>query len=426
MKKYFKYLSALALVAIVAMSLSSCSEKGLGETIFPDVTDELDPNSYTYQFDKWLKENYLDVYNLEFQYKLKDNETNMNYNLQPATLRNSIDLAVLTKYMWFDVYEEVTGSKEFLKMYGPRIIMLVGSPAINPISRTIEVGLAEGGIKVTLLNVNRLGNYANNPTQLVNVLNDEYFHTMHHEFAHILHQTKSIPTEFRIISAGHYEGMNWEKKNQFKVHSLGFVTPYASSALREDFAETIACYITLSDAEWAAIMDDAARGWGTDRDTESSDEWIPYYCYYYYPNNNPVDENGESTLTYLDRSRVETLEDGTTVYRNMYQRGRLQGNKPVQGDDGKWYDLDGNETDSQGYLLDKNGNRVPIIAYAVEDEDNVSGKDVLETKIQLCKDWFREEWGIDLDELRNVVQARIHDFDAAKLQELRQQIQLPE
>ncbi|MBR5085709.1 MAG: hypothetical protein IKX31_01735 [Muribaculaceae bacterium] len=425
MKKYFKYLSALALVAVAAMSLSSCSEKGLGETIFPDVTDELDPNSYTYNFDKWLKENYLDVYNLEFQYRLKDNETNMNYNLEPATLRNSIDLAVLAKYMWFDVYEEVTGSKEFLKMYGPRILMLVGSPAINPRSRTIEVGLAEGGIKVTLLNVNRLGNYVNNPQQLVNVLNDEYFHTMHHEFAHILHQTRSIPTEFRILSAGHYDGMNWEKKNSQMVHSLGFVTTYASSALREDFAETIACYITYSDAQWAAIMDEAARGWATDRD-EESDSWIPYYCYYYYPNNTATDDNGESTLTYLDRNRVETLEDGTLVYRNMYQRGRLQNNKPTLGEDGNWYDLDGNLTDSQGYLLDKNGNRIPIYVYAVEDDDNVSGKDILETKIQLCKDWFRDEWGIDLEQLRNVVQARIQSFDAAKLEELRSQITLPE
>ena len=143
MKKYFKYISALALVAIAAMSLSSCSEKGLGDTIFPDVSDELDPNSYTYKFDKWLKENYLDVYNLEFQYRLQDNETNMNYNLEPATLENAVDLAVLAKYMWFDVYEEVSGSKEFVKMYGPRIIMLVGSPAINPQTGTIIVGLAE-------------------------------------------------------------------------------------------------------------------------------------------------------------------------------------------------------------------------------------------------------------------------------------------
>lgn len=127
MKKYIKYASALALVAIAAMSLSSCSEKGLDDTIFPDVSEELDPNSYTYKFDKWLKENYLDVYNLDFQYRLKDNETNMNYNLEPATLENAVDLAVLAKYMWFDVYEEVSGSKEFLKKYGPRILMLVGS-----------------------------------------------------------------------------------------------------------------------------------------------------------------------------------------------------------------------------------------------------------------------------------------------------------
>lgn len=422
MKTYFKYLSALALVAIAAMSLTSCGEKELGETIFPDVTDELDPNSYTYNFDKWLKENYLDVYNLEFQYRLKDNETNMNYNLEPATLSNSIDLAVLTKYMWFDVYEEVTGSKEFLKMYGPRILMLVGSPAINPISRTIEVGLAEGGIKVTLLNVNRLGNYVNKPEQLVNILNDEYFHTMHHEFAHILHQTKSIPTEFRILSAGHYEGMNWEKKNEYKVHSLGFVTTYASSALREDFAETIACYITYSDAQWDKILDEASRGWATDRE-EDSDSWIPYYCYYYYPNNNPVDDAGESTLTYLDRVRVETLEDGTLVYKNQYQRGVAPF---TTGEDGKRYDANGAWCDNAGFVLDKNGNRVPIFVYPVEDEDNVNGKDILETKIQLCKDWFREEWGIDLDELRNVVQARIQTFDAAKLQELRNQITLPE
>ena len=142
MKKYFKYISAFALVAIAAMSLTSCGEKSLGETIFPDVTDELDPNSYTYKFDKWLQQNYLNEYNLDFQYKLQDNETNMNYNLEPATLTNSIDLAVLAKYMWFDVYEEVSGSKEFVKMYGPRILMLVGSPAINPQTGTIIVGLA--------------------------------------------------------------------------------------------------------------------------------------------------------------------------------------------------------------------------------------------------------------------------------------------
>ena len=48
------------LVAVAAMSLSSCSEDKLGPSIFPDVDERLDPQSYTYQLDKFLKESYLD------------------------------------------------------------------------------------------------------------------------------------------------------------------------------------------------------------------------------------------------------------------------------------------------------------------------------------------------------------------------------
>ena len=60
MKKIKFYISALLLVAVSAMSLSSCSEDKLGDTIFPDVDETLDPSSYTYQLDKFLKQNYLD------------------------------------------------------------------------------------------------------------------------------------------------------------------------------------------------------------------------------------------------------------------------------------------------------------------------------------------------------------------------------
>ena len=95
MKKIRYYISALLLVAVTAMSLTSCGEDKLGPTIFPDVDETLDPQSYTYQLDKFLKENYLDKYNLTFLYKMPDISTNMNYNLVPAEYSNSIDLAVL-------------------------------------------------------------------------------------------------------------------------------------------------------------------------------------------------------------------------------------------------------------------------------------------------------------------------------------------
>jgi len=411
MKKYFKYISAFALVAIAAMSLSSCSEKGLGETIFPDVTDELDPNSYTYKFDKWLKENYLDVYNLEFQYKLQDNETNMNYNLEPATLSNAIDLAVLAKYMWFDVYEEVSGSKEFVKMYGPRIIMLVGSPAINPQTGTIIVGLAEGGIKVTLLHVNSM-----NPMNIY-ALNGDYFHTMHHEFTHILHQTKTIPREFQLISLGRYDAINWQDRNAGVVHSLGFVTPYGSSEIREDFAEISANYITKTDAEWARIWLEAGRGYATDGDEESGDmSELNYYCFYYFENN---DATNEENKKYIEEYRVQENEDGTFIYKNQYQRGVT----PITtGEDGNRYDANGNLCDNAGFVIDKNGNRIPIQVFPVEDKDGVDGVAILEQKINIVRTWFKEQWGLDLDEIRNAVQHRVTTFDAAKLDELRQQV----
>lgn len=411
MKKYFKYISALALIAIAAMSLSSCSEKGLGDTIFPDVSDELDPNSYTYKFDKWLKENYLDVYNLEFQYKLQDNETNMNYNLEPATLSNAIDLAVLAKYMWFDVYEEVSGSKEFVKMYGPRILMLVGSPAINPQTGTIIVGLAEGGIKVTLLHVNSM-----NPMNIY-ALNGDYFHTMHHEFTHILHQTKTIPREFQLISLGRYDAINWQDRNAGVVHSLGFVTPYGSSEIREDFAEISANYITKTDAEWARIWLEAGRGYATDGDEESGDmSELNYYCFYYFENN---DATNEENKKYIEEYRVQENEDGSYIYKNQYQRGVT----PITtGEDGNRYDANGNLCDNAGFVLDKNGQRIPIQVFPVEDKDGVDGVAILEQKINIVRLWFKEQWGLDLDEIRNAVQHRVTTFDAAKLDELRQQV----
>lgn len=411
MKKYFKYISALALVAMVSMSLSSCSEKGMGETIFPDVSDELDPNSYTYKFDKWLKANYLDVYNLDFQYRLQDNETNMYYNLEPATLTNAIDLAVLAKYMWFDIYEEVTGSKEFVKMYGPRILMLVGSPAINPQSGTIIVGLAEGGIKVTLLHVNSM-----NPLDIYG-LNSDYFHTMHHEFTHILHQTKSIPREFQLLSLGRYDPINWQDRKSTVVHSLGFVTPYASSEIREDFAETCANYITLTDAQWERIWLEAGRGYVTDGN-EDSDEMsnLNYYCFYYFENNDATkDENKK----YANENQVVEQEDGTYILRNQYQRGVA----PITtGEDGKRYDANGALCDAQGFVLNSSGARIPITVFEVEDADGIDGVQMLETKINLARNWFREQWGIELDDLRNAVQSRLQSFDASTLEELRQQV----
>jgi len=356
MKKIQYYISALLLVAVAAMSLSSCGEEKLDDTIFPDVDETLDPASYTYKLDKFLKDNYLDKYNLTFLYKMPDVSTNMNYNLVPATYENSIDLAVLCKYLWFDVYDKVAG-EDFLKSYGPRIILLIGSPAYNPTSGTEIVGLAEGGIKVSLFKVNamRINDF--------NMMNEYYFKTMHHEFAHILHQTKTYPNEFNTISIGHYDSNNWQDRSVGQVASLGFVTTYASSEFREDFAETIANYIVKTDEEWNAILE--------------------FYCYYYYPEN---DATADPVYVRMSNVFIEEDEDGTV---HKYWRNNT----------------------------DKEGNR--IVVYDVEDKDGIDGVEAILQKVQIARTWLQDAWGVDLDELRNEVQYRQTHYD---INDLRKQV----
>jgi len=375
MKKIQYYISALMLVAVAAMSLSSCSEDKLGPTIFPDVDESLDPTSYTYKLDHFLEENYLKKYNLTFLYKMPDVSTNMYYNLVPATYENSIDLAVLCKYLWFDVYDKVAG-EEFLKSYGPRIILLIGSPAYNPTSGTEIVGLAEGGIKVSLFKVNELNRFINN----ADMMNEYYFKTMHHEFAHILHQTKTYPNEFNTISIGHYDSNNWQDRSAGQVASLGFVTTYASSEFREDFAETIANYIVKTDEQWNYILELASRGWASGDEDDVASE---FFCYYYYPDNDATQDP-----VYVYEAFVVTVVDDDGTVHKYYRNDR-----------------------------DSSGNR--IVIYDVEDKDGIDGVEAIMQKVQIARTWLKDAWGVDLDELRNEVQTRQANYD---ISELRKQV----
>ena len=374
--KAFKHNIILSLlVAAVALLGTGCNNDKLDpNSIFVDVDDELDPTSTTYKFDKWLQENYQKPYNLQFLYRMQDVGTNMNYNLVPATYENSIDLAVLTKYLWFDVYGYVVNF-EFLKENGPRIIHLIGSPAYNPTSGTEIVGLAEGGIKVSLFKVNAMD------INDFNMMNEYYFKTMHHEFTHILHQKKTYPSEFNTLSVGHYDAANWQDRSEGQVASLGFVSTYASSEFREDFAETVANYIVKTDEQWDEILDMASRGWATPSDEGSFN--AVYYCYFYYTNNEIDPDN----VQYLNWWEVAFVEEGGETH--MYK---------------------GNDRD-------KDGNR--IVVYNVPDTDGVDGVAVIERKVAIAREWLRDEWGVDLDALRKEVQYRQLNYD---IDELRKQV----
>lgn len=236
-----KYIYTLLIAASIV--LGACSEDKLdSHSIFNTESPERDA------FDTWLLLNYIVPYNIQFNYKYIDKESDNTYNLIPAEYDKCVAMAKLTKYLWIDSYNELLG-ETFIKTYCPRMIQLIGSKAYNS-QGSVVLGTAEGGLKITLYNVNELD--VNNPN--IDFLNTWFFKTMHHEFAHILHQTKNYSTDFNLISTD-YQGPSWLNLESDEVaNTMGFVTRYASFSPDEDFVEIISNYITHDASYWQNVL----------------------------------------------------------------------------------------------------------------------------------------------------------------------------
>ncbi|MDE5987326.1 MAG: putative zinc-binding metallopeptidase [Prevotella sp.] len=259
MKKYIK-LSLMALV--LGMSLASCDNDDPNGTSIFGTTEKTET-----EFDKWLNANFTVPYNIQLNYLYNDKLSNNNYNVVPATITNSKAMAKMIKHVWLDAYVEAVG-EDFVKENTFRVFQFIGSPEYNS-QGSIVLGTAEGGIQVTLFRINELDlnnifvnmNEPFRPHHTLPLdLNYWYFHTMHHEFCHILTQKKYYSTDFQTISAGKYHSADWINVEDEDAVKEGFVTGYASGEYNEDFAEVYANYVTSSDASWAARMREA----GTD------------------------------------------------------------------------------------------------------------------------------------------------------------------
>jgi len=231
------------------LTMASCSEDSLDEkSIFPDPT-----TSNSTAFDKWLEVNYQQPYNIQLKYRFEFKESDETKNLAPARYDKSVALAKLTKYLWLESYEELKG-RDFIRQYCPKILHFIGSYGYNS-GGSVTLGVAEGGMKISLYNVNNID--YNNPD--IEFLNYWFFKTMHHEFAHILHQTKPYPTDFNEVSAANYQSESWVNLEENQWLALGFITDYASRETQEDFVEIIANYITHDQKWWDEQLDLAVK-----------------------------------------------------------------------------------------------------------------------------------------------------------------------
>lgn len=239
-----KNILALSLLAAVATGFTACSDDALSSesVIKPSKTANT-------VFDKWLYKNFVVPYNIQIQWRYEDNESDMSYYDVPADSAQSVELAHIVKYTCVEAYTEAAGIN-FTRRFFPKLFSFLGEFEYEN-NGNIKLGTAEGGKKIRLLGVNYIDRFKNNRTYL-----DEYYlKTIHHEFVHIVNQTKDYPREFGKVTPTGYVNDSWSsEKYGTGYEKRGFVSAYSQKEEREDFAEVVSTYIISTPAQWDAII----------------------------------------------------------------------------------------------------------------------------------------------------------------------------
>ena len=259
MKKYI----VLALVsALFAVTFSSCRKD---EPLDKDSIIVMD-NYVQNDFDKWLEANFVNPYNINFKYRYQIDESNRSYYTIPASYDNAVIMAHLVKYLCIDSYDEVAGVN-FTRQYFPKMFFVIGEWEYNN-NGTMILGTAEGGKKILLTGVNWIpqvlaGTFSSGYDP-IRGLNHYYIKTIHHEFTHILNQTKDFPVEFSQITPNGYVSSDWSN-SPYNTGYLqrGFISSYAQHSDREDFAEMMSIYVTNPQEYWDGLLADAGTAGAT-------------------------------------------------------------------------------------------------------------------------------------------------------------------
>ncbi len=358
----------IAAVAMVSFTLGSCSDDNLGASIFDTVDHPLDKSLYTFPLDTFVKVNFQEPYNVRYMYKMQDmslSSSDLQKNLTPCSYDKSVDLATLAKYLWFDIYKELANQHEiFLKKYSPRIIHIIGSKSLNVSQGTETLGVAEGGLKISLYNANNLS------VDDIDMMNEYFFKTMHHEFGHILDQTISRPLLFNLLSNGQYDASGWTNTPDSVAAGRGFVSPYASSMAREDWVEVLANYVTRDTLSWNVLLGSAEYEW------------------------EEIDIESESAYKKL-----------ITPGCNLDTIGYYKADKSGNGDN-KVYRRVCVRNAAGNVEKDENGN--PIWVH----KSGIDGRSLILTKLDMVRAWLSNNYGISIDAMRKMVQQRTYLTDS--------------
>lgn len=228
-----------ALLLFSTIGLFSCSKNedlGTSNIVIPSAERNV--------LDKWIFESLTLPLNIEVKYLWDESEFDLSKKLTPPNLKSVQPFLEVVRKVWIEPYTDVNivPDQSFLKKYCPKQLVLSGSPNYNT-DGTVTLGTAEGGRKIVLYEVD---NFDSKNMEMVTGM----LHTMQHEFAHILHQNKMYPAEFKKVTTGYTS--TWYNFQDSESNLDGFITSYARSAEDEDFVEMVATMLTMSKADFDA------------------------------------------------------------------------------------------------------------------------------------------------------------------------------
>jgi substrate import-associated zinc metallohydrolase lipoprotein len=202
--------------------------------------------------DNWIRDTLTVPYNISAKYKYDQGELDFSKTLTPPDESKIIPVLSSIKKVWIDNYVAEAG-KPFMQRLVPKSFVLVGSASWNT-DGTITLGTAEGGRQIILYVLNDFrtkGMAGYVPSDSFNII--QMFHTIEHEFGHILHQTVLYPEDWKRISVGNYTS-NWNNTTDSSANAKGFITMYAQSNPDDDFVEMISMMLTLGKAQYEALI----------------------------------------------------------------------------------------------------------------------------------------------------------------------------
>jgi len=246
----------LSYLCIILLSISCKKDEDLGR-----VDDIPGLGGDTWEkgpIDNWVYTNLTKPFNISVKYKWDQFELELNKNLVPPREEKIVPVMEAVKKVWIDTYIAEAGDV-FMKTYCPKFFVLCGSASWNT-DGTITLGTAEGGRKIVLYVLNdfrtkSMPDYR--PADSMGI--KQMFHTIEHEFGHILHQNVLYPDDYKRITPGFYTA-NWNNVSDNAARRDGFVTAYAMSAPDEDFVEMISMMLTEGRAGFDKIVNSIPPG----------------------------------------------------------------------------------------------------------------------------------------------------------------------